>query len=109
MLFFHQFGIVEHTSIICPGYSAVLRIHAAIAEVQLKKLIVLVDHQTEQRTEGNPTFIKEGQVAIATFELSQPGQTICMELFEHFPRLGRFTLDNDGRTLAIVKVLEIIQ
>jgi translation elongation factor EF-1alpha len=32
-----------------------------------------------------------------------------MELFEHFPRLGRFTLDNDGRTLAIGKVLEIIE
>ncbi|CAF1566079.1 unnamed protein product, partial [Rotaria sp. Silwood1] len=53
-------------------------------------------------------FIKQNQVAIARFELSQSGQAICMEPFKRFPQLGRFTLRNEGRTIAIGKVLEII-
>jgi len=104
-----QVAILEHKSIICPGYSAVLHIHAAVAEVQLKKLITLIDRKTGDRTQEHPRFIKQDQVAIARFELSQSGQAICMEPFKHFPQLGRFTLRDEGRTVAVGKVLKIIE
>jgi translation elongation factor EF-1alpha len=32
-----------------------------------------------------------------------------MELFERFPQLGKFTLHNEGRTVAAEKVLKIIE
>ncbi|CAF1029022.1 unnamed protein product [Rotaria magnacalcarata] len=104
-----QVAILEHKSIICPGYSAVLHIHSAVAEVQLKKLITLIDRKTGDRTQEHPRFIKQDQVAIARFELSQSGQAICMEPFKHFPQLGRFTLRDEGRTVAVGKVLKIIE
>jgi len=104
-----QIAILEHKSIICPGYSAVLHIHAAVAEVQLKKLITLIDRKTGDRTQEHPRFIKQDQVAIARFELSQSGQAICMESFKHFPQLGRFTLRDEGRTVAVGKVLKIVE
>ncbi|CAF2619762.1 unnamed protein product [Rotaria sp. Silwood2] len=104
-----QVAILEHKSIICPGYSAVLHIHAAVAEVQLKKLITLIDRKTGERTQEHPRFVKQDQVAIARFELSQTGQAICMEPFKHFPQLGRFTLRDEGRTVAVGKVLKIIE
>jgi len=100
---------MEHKSIICPGYSAVLHVHAAAVEVQLKKLITLIDRKTGQRTQEHPRFIKQDQVAIARFELTQTGQAICMEPFKRFPQLGRFTLRDEGRTVAVGKVLKIVE
>ncbi|CAF1507787.1 unnamed protein product, partial [Rotaria sp. Silwood1] len=97
-----QVAIIEHKSIICPGYSAVLHIHAAAVEVQLRKLITLIDRKTGDRTQEHPRFIKQDQVAIARFELSQASQVICMEPFKRFPQLGRFTLRDEGRTVAVV-------
>lgn len=104
-----QVAIIEHKSIICPGYSAVLHIHSSAVEVQLKKLITLIDRKTGERTQEHPRFIKQDQVAIARFELSQSGQAICMEPFKRFPQLGRFTLRDEGRTVAVGKVLKIIE
>lgn len=104
-----QVAIIEHKSIICPGYSAVLHIHASAVEVQLKKLITLIDRKSGDRTQEHPRFIKQDQVAIARFELSQSGQVICMEPFKRFPQLGRFTLRDEGRTVAVGKVLKIIE
>ncbi|CAF1046768.1 unnamed protein product [Adineta steineri] len=104
-----QVAIIEHKSIICPGYSAILHLHAAAVEVQLKKLITLIDRKTGDRTQEHPRFIKQDQVAIARFELSQTGQAICMEPFKRFPQLGRFTLRDEGRTVAVGKVLKIIE
>ncbi|CAF4986127.1 unnamed protein product [Rotaria sp. Silwood1] len=109
LVFDAQVTILEHKSIIRPGYSAVLHIHAAVVEVQFKKLITLINRNTGERTQEHPRFIKQNQVAIARFELSQSGQAICMEPFKRFPQLGRFTLRNEGRTIAIGKVLEIIE
>ncbi|CAF4053122.1 unnamed protein product [Rotaria sp. Silwood2] len=108
-IFDAQIAIIEYKSIICPGYSAVLHIHAAAVEVQLIKLIVLIDRKTGERTLKYPRFIKQDQVAIARFELSQSGQAICMEPFKRFPQLGRFTLRDEGRTVAVGKVLKIIE
>jgi peptide chain release factor subunit 3 len=58
---------------------------------------------------GLKIYKKKGQVAITRFELSQSGQAICMEPIERFPRLSQFTLRDDGRTVAVGKVLQIIE
>ena len=108
-MFDAQVAILEHKSIICPGYSAILHIHASAVEVQLKKLITLIDRKTGDRTQEHPRFIKQDQVGIARFELSTAGQAICMETFKRFPQLGRFTLRDEGRTVAVGKVLKIIE
>jgi peptide chain release factor subunit 3 len=83
--------------------------HTAAVKVQLKKLITLIDRKTGERTQEHPRFIKQDQVAIARFELSQSGQAICMEPFKHFPQLGRFILCDEGRTVAVGKVLKIVE
>jgi len=104
-----QIAILEHKSIICPGYSAVLHVHTAVAEVQLKQLITLIDRKSGERTQAHPRFIKQDQLAIARFELLQSGSAVCMEPFKRFPQLGRFTLRDEGRTVAVGKVLKIIE
>lgn len=44
-----QVAILEHKSIICPGYSAVLHIHCAIEEISVKNIIDLMDKKTGKR------------------------------------------------------------
>lgn len=43
-----QVAILEHKSIICNGYSAVLHLHAAVEEVNVKKIIWIIDKKGEK-------------------------------------------------------------
>uniref|UniRef100_A0A3Q2CR12 G1 to S phase transition 1, like n=1 Tax=Cyprinodon variegatus TaxID=28743 RepID=A0A3Q2CR12_CYPVA len=53
-----QIVIIEHKSIICPGYNAVLHIHTCIEEVQITALICLVDKKTGDKSKTRPRFVK---------------------------------------------------
>lgn len=100
-----QIVIIEHKSIICPGYHAVLHIHTCIEEVQITALICLVDKKTGEKSKTRPRFVKQDQVCIARL---QAAGTICMETFKDFPQMGRFTLRDEGKTIAIGKVLKLV-
>ncbi|CAF3519269.1 unnamed protein product [Rotaria socialis] len=107
-IFDAQVMITTPKSTISSGYSASLHIHTAIAAVQLKQLITLIDYKTGERIQENPISIRKNQVAIARFELLETGRTICMEPFRIFPELSRFKLRNEGRIVAMGKILEVI-
>ncbi|CAF4538852.1 unnamed protein product, partial [Rotaria sp. Silwood2] len=68
---------------------------ASAVEVQLKKLITLIDRKTGERTQEHRRFIKHNQVAIARFELTQSDETISMEPFKRFPQLSHFMLRDE--------------
>lgn len=99
-----QIVIMEHKSIICAGYKAILHIHNAVEEVTLVGLICTIDRKTGEKSKQRPRFIKQDTVAIARFKTEN---VICMETFADFPAMGRFTLRDEGRTIAIGKVLAI--
>lgn len=101
-----QIAIIEHKSIICAGYSAILHIHTCIEEVEIKSLICLLDRKTGGRVKGKPKFVKQDQTVIARLQTSG---AICLETFKDFPQMGRFTLRDEGRTIAIGKVLKLIE
>ncbi|KAA0705553.1 Eukaryotic peptide chain release factor GTP-binding subunit ERF3A [Triplophysa tibetana] len=100
-----QIVIIEHKSIICPGYNAVLHIHTCIEEVQITALICLVDKKTGEKSKTRPRFVKQDQVCIARLRTAG---TICLETFKDFPQMGRFTLRDEGKTIAIGKVLKLV-
>ncbi|CAL9702289.1 unnamed protein product [Knipowitschia caucasica] len=100
-----QIVIIEHKSIICPGYNAVLHIHTCIEEVQITALICLVDKKTGEKSKNRPRFVKQDQVCIARLRASG---VICLETFKDFPQMGRFTLRDEGKTIAIGKVLKLV-
>ncbi|KAG0420618.1 hypothetical protein HPB47_003398 [Ixodes persulcatus] len=105
-IFDAQVVILEHKSIICPGYSAVLHIHAAIEECSVKMIICLVDRKTGEKSKTRPRFVKQDQIAIMRMECAG---VVCMEPFKEFPQMGRFTLRDEGRTIAIGKVLRVVE
>lgn len=100
-----QIVIIEHKSIICPGYNAVLHIHTCIEEVQITHFICLVDKKTGEKSKTRPRFVKQDQVVIARLRAAG---VICLETFKDFPQMGRFTLRDEGKTIAIGKVVKLV-
>eukprot|EP00730_Choanoeca_flexa_P008746 TRINITY_DN12531_c7_g1_i5.p1 TRINITY_DN12531_c7_g1~~TRINITY_DN12531_c7_g1_i5.p1 ORF type:complete len:651 (+),score=186.43 TRINITY_DN12531_c7_g1_i5:126-2078(+) len=101
-----QLVVLEWKSIICPGFNAVLHIHSATEEVILKTLICHISKKTGKpdKEKGRPRFVKQGDVCIARLQCSG---AVCMETFKDHPHMGRFTLRDEGKTLAIGKVLKL--
>ncbi|XP_006065071.4 LOW QUALITY PROTEIN: eukaryotic peptide chain release factor GTP-binding subunit ERF3A-like [Bubalus bubalis] len=100
-----QIVIIEHKSIICPGYNAVLHIHTCTEEVEITALISLVDKKSGEKSKTRPRFVKQDQVCIARLRTAG---TICLETFKDLPQMGRFTLRDEGKTIAIGKVLKLV-
>ncbi|KAJ9063631.1 translation termination factor GTPase eRF3 [Entomophthora muscae] len=105
-LFEAQLVILETKNIICAGYGAVMHLHSITEEVSLNKLLHLIDKKTGRRSKRPPPFIKKGQKVIV--ELESTG-VICMEPFSEYPQLGRFTLRDEGKTVAIGKITKVIE
>ena len=49
-------------------------------------------------------FVKSNSVAIVQLAVEK---AICVELFSDVPQLGRFTLRDEGRTIAIGKIIKL--
>jgi len=101
-----QVQILEYKSIISPGYSAVLHIHEAVEEVTVKALGCLIDKKTGEKSKTRPRFVKQDQICIMRLESQE---IFCVEPFEVFPQMGRFVLRDEGKTIAIGKVLKVIE
>nr|CAX76106.1 G1 to S phase transition protein [Schistosoma japonicum] len=105
-LFDAQLLILDYKSIICPGFMAVLHIHTCMKEVRLRTIICRLDKKTNQKAEVHPRFIRKDDAAIVRLEVL--GGPICLETFQNFSQLGRFTLRDEGKTVAIGKVVKIL-
>ncbi len=93
--------MLEHRPLFSVGYTAVMHIHTVEIEVICTELCaVLVKGEQLRRP-----FARTGQNCIA--KLRMPLHT-CMEVFAVMPSLGRVTLRDEGRTIAIGKVLELV-
>jgi len=101
-----QLAILEHKNIICAGYSAVLHVHTLSEEVTLSALLHYFDKATGRKSKKPPQFAKKGQKIVALIETTAP---ICIETFIEYPQLGRFTLRDEGRTIAIGKVTKLVE
>lgn len=97
---------LEAHSLFTAGYSAILHVHTAQEEVTVKKLVAEVDKKTGEAKVGAPApkFMKSGGFCIAVLETTQ---AVCVEKFEAMQQLGRFTLRDGTRTIAIGKILRL--
>ena len=99
---FHaQLAILESKNIIAAGYTAVMHLHTVAEEVRLVALLHYLEAKTGRKSKKPPQFAKTGQQIIALVETDQ---AVCIEKFADYPQLGRFTLRDEGKTIAIGKV-----
>ena len=101
-----QLAILDHKNIICAGYTAVMHVHSAVEEITISALLHLIDKKTGRKTKRPPQFVKQGQKVIARIETAGP---ICIEKFEEYPQLGRFTLRDEGKTVAIGRITKVLE
>jgi peptide chain release factor subunit 3 len=92
--------MLEHRPIFTSGYDAVMHVHTVEIEVTCTELINVID---KGKTMKRP-FGRQGQMV--TCKLLLPIGT-CMDTFEVNPALGRVTLRDEGRTIAIGKILQM--
>ncbi|KAI0353494.1 eukaryotic polypeptide chain release factor 3 [Trametes cingulata] len=100
-----QLAILDHKNIICAGYSAVMHCHTLAEEVTLAALLHYFDKATGRKSKRPPQFAKRGQKIVALIETAEP---VCVERFVDYPQLGRFTLRDEGKTVAIGKITKLI-
>uniref|UniRef100_A0A8R1TMC4 Tr-type G domain-containing protein n=1 Tax=Onchocerca volvulus TaxID=6282 RepID=A0A8R1TMC4_ONCVO len=96
--------ILDHKSIIASGYSCVLHIQSATEEVVVKAVICTIDKKTGNKVRAR--FVKQDEKCIMRLESSE---SFCLEAFKNFPQMGRFTLRDEGKTIAIGKVLKVVE
>ncbi|KAG2492459.1 hypothetical protein HYH03_009400 [Edaphochlamys debaryana] len=94
--------LLEHNPIFTVGYKSVLHIHTACEECEVSKLVAEIDPKTKEQKKTK--YIKQGGICIARITVDKP---ICIESFADVPSLGRFTLRDEGRTIAIGKVVKL--
>ena len=96
--------LLEHKSIFSAGYTAILHVHAAAEECNIVKLTSSIDKKTGQKSKKAPMFVKNGAVITCVIECEK---AVCIEPFDTSPQLGRFTLRDEGKSIAIGKVVAL--
>ncbi|KAH9547023.1 hypothetical protein CY35_11G011800 [Sphagnum magellanicum] len=94
--------LLDHKAIFTAGYKAVLHIHAVVEECEIMGLLHQIDPRTKKPIRKKILFVKSGAVVVVRLQVNE---LICVEKFEDFPQLGRFTLRDEGKTVAIGKVV----
>ncbi|RZC54267.1 hypothetical protein C5167_013120 [Papaver somniferum] len=85
-------------AIFTAGYKAVLHVHSAVEECEIVELLAQIDPKTKPMKK-KILFVKNGAVV---------SNLICVEKFSDFPQLGRFTLRTEGKTVAVGKIISIV-
>lgn len=101
-----QIAIVELKSILSTGFSCVMHVHTAIEEVTFKQLLHKLEKGTNRKSKKPPAFAKKGMKIIAILEAEAP---VCVETYQDYQQLGRFTLRDQGQTIAIGKITKLLE
>lgn len=96
--------ILEPQSILTAGYACVMHVHAAVCEVTFTQLLHKVDKDSGRRSKQPPDFAGKGDIVVARLQTASP---IPLEACKDYPRLGKFTLRDQGRTVTIGKVIRL--
>lgn len=94
-----QIRVLDLKNILSAGFNCVLHVHSAIEEVTFAALLHSLQKGTGRRSKKPPTHAKRGDSIIARLEVTGGAGSVCVERFEDYPQLGRFTLRDQVRTI----------
>ena len=100
----------ESNPIYSAGSYAVMHIHTLTIEVEFEKIIAELGSNQKPKKNKNGkiekiAFVKKGSYALIDFKVKQK---IACDIFKNSKRLSSFTLRDEGITLAIGKIIKII-
>lgn len=100
-IFDAELQVLEHKGIFTAGYKAVLHVHSIVEECEVLALKEQIDPKTKERKKVK--FVMSNSYVACRIKVDK---AICLETFAKVPQLGRFTLRDEGRTVAIGKVIK---
>jgi len=96
--------LLETKPIVSVGYSAMIHLHTAVEPVTVKKLLEEINRKTGGTLKKNPAFLSSNAVGRVVLELPR---TVALEKFADSPQLGRFIVRDEGKTIAMGKILKV--
>ncbi len=87
-----QIALLELKSILSAGFNCVLHVHSAIEEVTFAALLHKLERGTGRKSKKPPAFGKQGMSIIARLEVIGGAGRVCVEKYEDYAQMGRFTL-----------------
>ncbi|KAK6591085.1 hypothetical protein RS030_111753 [Cryptosporidium xiaoi] len=96
--------LLEQRPLITNGYECIIHVNTSCEEVCIDELLEGIEISTKKK-KIKPAFVKSQYMLVCNMSLSNP---LCVEEFSKCPQMGRFTLRDEGKTIAVGKVLEII-
>ncbi|GME56190.1 HR1 repeat rho-binding protein [Neofusicoccum parvum] len=103
-----QIVLLELKSILSAGFNCVLHVHSATEEVTFDALLHKLEKGTGRKSKKPPGFATKGMSIIARLSITGGAGSVCVERFEDYPQMGRFTLRDQGQTIAIGKITKLI-
>lgn len=101
-----QLIVLCHSGNLRPGHQAVLYCHTAKTPCRLQALKAILDRQTGEIVQENPSSVQSGDVLLCTLRLERQ---LYVEEFKVCPALGRLVLRDMGVTVAVGVVKEVQQ
>lgn len=93
--------LLDLKSILSAGFNCVLHVHSAIEEVTFAALLHHLEKGTGRKSKKPPAFGKQGQSIIARLQVIGGAGSVCVERYEDYAQMGRFTLrDQVGLTCS---------
>merc|ERR1712048_1476415 len=83
------------------GYKCVIHVHVANEECETFKLYETI---YKKKKDTKPDFALKDSTLTCSISLSSP---VALDTFDRTPQLGRFTLRDESKTIALGKVIEL--
>ncbi|KAL4750840.1 hypothetical protein BDW72DRAFT_107764 [Aspergillus terricola var. indicus] len=100
--------ILDLKSILTAGFNCVMHVHSAVEEITVAALLHKLEPGTGRRSKRPPPFASRGQTIIARIEITSAAGAVCVERFEDYNQMGRFTLRDQGQTIAIGMITKLV-
>ncbi len=101
-----QIVVLNHPSVISPGYTPVFHAHTAQVACTITEIVKTLDPKTGGTKAEKPDFIKTGDVAIVKVLPTRP---MVIEKSSEIPQLGRFAVRDMGMTIAAGLCLDVVK
>lgn len=104
-LFVAEMQILSNKKIITPGYKAMMHLHTIADEIVIKTIdgVYELDGSGKEYLKPKPKYVKSGSRIVAKITTRVP---VCLEKFSDVAHMGQFTLRDEGKTIALGKVLK---
>ena len=97
--------LIEYKPIMSKGYQCIIHCHTIAEDCIVKDILEATEKQAngDFKTTTNPKYVKSFAKIKCRIQTKNP---VCLEKYEILPQLGRFTLRDEGRTIAAGRVMK---